>query len=376
YDIQRGSLAALKGGVWLVGAMGNTIWAPVGEARWRMTDRWYREHALIFTHVWPRIEPGVAPIEGQEEKDFGSTFGGSGLSSEQRRRMYLERKGGMISYHNDRERYEETLEEFKRRVNPPDYLLQPLYYDGGTVFAMQRETLQLAMEAQLKRLLTRHIPTGPALDMILRARSGAEIELPAETGIDYLYFNRDMLAERETRMINYRRPALPSAEDQASLRELTRDCARWRDPLTFFASDHAPHPLEAKRFKENGLPGNPGTRVLEHSHQIHMHLIHHAGFTHADIDWLAAAAPAKYIAQYRSFTYPAGVMQNGAMANLCIFHPTEEYRVDEKALQLQLQDPEYHSAYRDEALQGRVFYTVVNGIVYHVEKQIEAINVY
>lgn len=374
YDVRRGSLAALQGGVWIVGAMGNIPWAPVGEARWRKTDRWYRERALVYTHVWPRMEPGVPPIAGQEEKDFGSTFGGLGISETQRRQMYLERSGGMVSYHNDRERPGENLEEFRLRIQPPDYLLQPLYYDGGTVYDMQRETILLALKAKLKRLLTRHIPTGPALDMILRSRSGTEMELPAEVGLDYLYFNRDMLAERESRFINYRRPALPSRKDQASLIELLRDCARLRDPLTFLGSDHAPHSPEAKSFRDNGLPGSPGTRVLEHTHQIHMHLIHGRGFTHGDIDWLASIVPARYLAQYRSFPFPVGTMQEGAMANLAVFDPSEPYSVDESKMQSQLHDPLYHTAYRNEALRGRVWFTVVNGLVYDVRERIEAIN--
>jgi dihydroorotase-like cyclic amidohydrolase len=37
YDAGVGSLAALKGGVWLVGAMGNTPWAPLGRERWQKT---------------------------------------------------------------------------------------------------------------------------------------------------------------------------------------------------------------------------------------------------------------------------------------------------------------------------------------------------
>lgn len=374
YDARRGSLAALKGGVWLAGAMGNTPWAPVGEERWKKNGELYRERSLIYTHVWPRMEPGVPPIPGQEEKDFGSTFGGAALREEERRRMYRERAGGMVSYHNDRERPDETLEEFKNRIQPPDFMLQPLYYDGSTVYDMQRETLLLALSVGLKRLLTRHIPTGLGLDMILSSRSGTGMELPAEVGLDYLYFNRDMLATRPTRAINYRRPAFPSREDQAALIELLRDCARLRDPLTFLGSDHAPHPPDAKAFRKNGLPGSPGTRVLEHTHQIHMNLIHKMGYTHADIDWLAAIVPAKYIAQYRSFPYPVGTLREGAMANLVVFHPSESYKIVESSLKSQLQDSNYHTAYRDEALAGKVWFTVVDGVVYDVRGEIMAMN--
>ncbi len=374
YDAFRGSLAALKGGVWLAGAMGNTPWAPVGEDKWRKIDDHYRKKSLVFTHVWPRLEPGVPPIDGQDEKDFGSTFGGSDLTDEARRQMYLERPGGIISYHNDKSRSDETLLEFKQRVNPPDYLLQPLYYDGGTVYAIQKDTLLLAIEAKLHCLLTRHIPTGPCLDMILRSRIGTEIILPAEIGLDYLYFNYEMLKDRETRYINYRRPALPSRKDQAQLIELLRDCARLRDPLTFIGSDHAPHNRESKIFKDNGMPGIPGTRVIELSHAIHMHLIHNHGFSYGEIDWLTSIAPSLYMAQYCSFPFAVGTMQDGAMNNLAVFHPDQPCKIDEAQLQAQLRDPHYHTAYRDEHLQGQVIYTVVNGVVYDVREDIISLN--
>lgn len=374
YDARRGSLAALKGGVWLVGCMGNTPWGPVGEERWRATSEQYQSNSPIVTHVWPRIEPGVPPVPGQEEKDFGSTFGGSGLSSESRRAMYLERSGGMVSYHNDRARLGESIEAFRERTSPPSFMLHHLYYDGETVLGCQRETLTLASEANLKRLLTRHIPTGPALAMLLDARPDYETELPCEVGLDYLYFNRDMLESRATRAINYRRPALPSEKDQLSLIALTLEQARLRDPLTFIGSDHAPHSPEAKQPRPNGMPGAPGTRVLEHTTQILMNLIHQHGYSHADIDWLTSIAPAKHMAQYKTFPFPLGTMRDGAMANLVAFDPDEAWRVDENHLRLQLEDKHYHSAYRDESLTGRTLFTVVNGSVYDVSNDIRLLN--
>lgn len=375
YSVRRGALAALKAGVWLTGAMGNTPWPPIGENRWRAMQEYYRQRSAIFTHVWPVMYPGVAPVPGQEEKDFGSTFGNMGLSQEARQQAYRERSGCAVSYHNDQPRSDESIETFRDRNDLPPYLMQPYYFNGETVLACQRETLRLAQEAQLKRLLTRHISTGPACEMILQARKEMGVELVAEIGLDYLYFNRDMLADRETRMINYRRPALPSKEDQRALIETALMSAQQRDPLTFIGSDHAPHPREAKAFRDNGLPGSPGTRLLELSHQIHMKLVHEHGFSLADIDWLTAMAPARHMSQYCDFPYPVGTLSEGAMANLVIYEPDTPYSIDERRMANLLEDSEYHSAYRDEALRGQVLFTIVNGAVYDVQDLILPLNV-
>jgi len=233
YDVHRGSLAALKGGVWAVGAMGNTPFPPTRKVIWDATTALYREKSKVFTHVWQRMEPRVIPIDGQEGKDFGTTFGGSGLSDEARRKMYMLWKGRAVSFHNDQPRDGETIEEFRDRLQPAPELLHHLYFDGSTVLDSQEETFELAQKVGLASILARHIPTGPALDMILverdlRETRGIDLAFPAEIGLDYLYWNRDMLLGSDTAMINYRRPALPSEEDQRSLIELTLELARKR----------------------------------------------------------------------------------------------------------------------------------------------------
>jgi len=378
YDVHRGSLAALKGGVWAVGAMGNTPFPPTHKVIWDATNALYRKKSEVFTHVWQRMEPGVIPIDGQEGKDFGTTFGGSGLSDEARRGMYMVWTGRAVSFHNDQPN-RETIEEFRDRLQPDLALLHHLYFDGDTVLDSQGETFELAREVGLASILARHIPTGPALDMVLVEREIGEREemgdlaFPAEIGLDYLYWNRVMLYGKDTSMINYRRPALPSAEDQISLIELTRDLARKRDPLTHIGSDHAPHTLEAKKFK-NGLPGSPGTRVIEHFFQILNNLVINHGYTWGDVIHLACVTPARYLAKYREFPFEVGTMQSGAMANLMVFDPDVAYTPDEAALRKQLQDPHYHTAYRNEQLRGKVMFTVVNGKVYDVAGGIEKIN--
>lgn len=376
YSIRSGCLAALKGGVASVGAMGNTAWGPVGPYRHAQNQRHYDAEGLLPIVVWPRMEPGAAPIPGHEGKDFGSTFGGSGLTGQARRDMFALWRGQAVSYHNDQPRPDESIADFQRRLQPDDVLLHHEYFDGATVVACQLETMEIALEAGLSSLLARHIPTGPALQQILDARAAMPYELPAEIGLDYVYWCRERLLtqKRETALVNYRRPAHPSRKDQLSLIEITRDAARRGDPDIFFGTDHAPHPKAAKAFR-NGLPGAPGTRNIEHSLQYYLELVRHYGYTWHDIDRLASINPARRMARFHPYPFEVGSMKDGAMANLAIFDPEQPYQVDEPALANQLEDPEYHSPLAGETtLFGQSLFTVVNGRVWDVRQAPKPLN--
>lgn len=369
YSIRSGCLAALKGGVTSVGAMGNTPWGPVGKFRHERIQKHYTDQSLIPIVLWPRMEPDAHPIPGHEGKDFGSTFGGSGLSRRAREKMFMLWRGEAVSYHNDQTRKDETITEFKDRVHPNEVLLHHEYFNGDTVLASQKETIEIAEMAKLSSLLARHIPTGPALQQILDARKTQSFKLPAEVGLDYVYWCRERLLtqKKDIALINYRRPAHPSREDQQSLIEITRDAIRSGDTEIFFGTDHAPHSRAAKAFK-NGLPGSPGTRNIEHSLQLYLELVRKYGYTWHDIDRLAAINPAKHMAQFFKFPHPVGSMSDGAMANLAIFDPEQPYQVDEATLAKDLEDPEYHSALTGETtLFGKSLFSVSNGQVWDVQ---------
>ncbi|MCH6256382.1 amidohydrolase family protein [Puniceicoccaceae bacterium K14] len=375
YSIRSGCLAALHGGVTAVGAMGNTPWGPVGEKRHKLTQSHYSKHGDIPIVVWPRMEPDAPSIAGHEGKDFGSTFGGSGLTGKARADMYKLWRGQAVSYHNDQARSDETLQDFKDRENPDQRLLHHQYFNGDTVLACQKETMEIAKEAGLSSLLARHISTGPALQQIADAAKEMPYKLPAEIGLDYVYWNQERLLtqKKEIALINYRRPAHPTKADQQSLIELTRDLVR-SDYAVFFGTDHAPHPIEAKAFKD-GLPGSPGTRNIEHSLQFYLELVENYGYSWFDIDKLASINPAKHMAQFFEFSLEVGTMQSGAMANLTIFNPNVEYTVKEGSLKTSLEDPYYHSALIGESgLRGKTLFTVSNGTVWEIGEKISKLN--
>ncbi len=375
YSIRSGCLAALKGGVCILGAMGNTPWGPVGPYRHERSQAHYTAASLLPIVLWPRMEPGAPAIPGHEGKDFGSTFGGSGLTGQVRRDMYALWKGEAVSYHNDQPRPDETIAAFRDRVQPDQRLLHHEYFDGSTVLACQQETMDLAESVGVSSLLARHIPTGPALQQILDRAKDASFALPAEIGLDYVYWCRERLLEQdpETALINYRRPAHPSREDQRSLIQLTQETVR-SGYSVFFGTDHAPHARAAKAFKD-GFPGSPGTRNIEHSLQYYFELTSNYGYTWQDIDRLASINPARHISQFFKFPLEIGTLKTGAMANLAIFDEAAAYTVDEAQLATQLEDPEYHSALKGErGLRGKSLFTVVNGKVYDVQTEIKALN--
>lgn len=375
YSIESGCLAALKGGVCAVGAMGNTPWGPVGPYRHRKTQAHYTEQALLPIVVWPRMEPGAAVVAGHEGKDFGSTFGGSGLTGQVREEMYRTWRGQAVSYHNDQPRSDESISQYKERKQPELALLHHEYYNGETVLACQKETMDMAERAGVSSLLARHIPTGPALQQIVDRAPAASYRLPAEVGLDYVYWCRERLAEQShsQALLNYRRPAHPTRADQQSLIELTRSLVRSGYDI-FFGSDHAPHTRQAKAFR-HGLPGAPGTRNIEHSLQFYLELYYKYDYTWSDIDRLASINPARHMARYFDFPYTVGTMQSGAMANLAVFDPQARYEVDEAELSRQLRDPHYHSALTGQGdLRGRSLFTVVNGRVWDVQKTPRPLN--
>ena len=373
YSIDAGVRSALKGGVVAVGAMGNVPWSPVNDQRWNQMRKMYQNKSLIPIVVWPRMEPNQKKISGQEGKDFGSTFGGMGITLQQRKDMYTQWKGEAVSFHNDQARTDQDFQNFCRKSIEPDFLNHHLYYDENTVLACQKETLKIAKQTGVKSLLARHIPTGSGLQMMADAQT-ERLKTPLEVGLDYMYWSVERLKKQSSRIacINYRRPAFPKYEEQHSLIALTRDLVR-KGRKIFFGSDHAPHPRIKKSF-QNGFPGAPGTRNLEHTLQYLIELKSSWDYQFRDLDLLSAINPIKHLAQYHDFPYPVGTLSDGAMANLCIFDPEVSYSVNELLLKSQLNDPEYHSAFVGENLQGKVLFTVVNGRVFDVRKEIKLLN--
>ena len=376
YTVEKGILAALKGGAWLVGAMSNTAFPAITKKIWEKTIEQYQSYKLtrsehpIYFHLWHYAHPSVKKITKQCAKDFGSTFGSSGFSTEQREQLYQKHRGSAVRFHNDRARKESIAEFLIRQKTKPEALLHDFYYTPDLVLKEQATVYKLAKKYELATLVALHIPSGSALKQMLEFQLAGHLNIELEIGLDYLVNNSEQKINNPTRWMNYRRPAHTSFEEQKYLINLLKK--NTQNDRIWIGSDHAPHTKEAKTWK-NKLPSSPGTRCLEFYGVILQNLVDKWGFSFLEIDRLASYNPQKhllkYMKEYQNFLYPIGSIETGNMANLRIFEPNSRSQVSEKIMANWLKDPEYHSSLCTRGdLRGQNLMTIVNGVCFDTRK--------
>ena len=369
YGVKQAILAALKGGVWLVGAMSNTSFPAADKRIWKKATQQYQNHLLnsikypIYIHLWHYAHPKSEPIAGQCAKDFGTTFGAENISLADREKIYKLHSQSAIRFHNDRAPAGIGLAEFSKSYKGKNSaLLHDDYFHHSLVLEEQEMVFQWAEKYCLDNLIPMHIPSGSALRQALNFQKRGKVNLELEIGLDYLVTCQEDKID-ETRFFNYRRPAHTSKEEQIYLIEELKKIAQQKD--VWIASDHAPHTKQAKEWK-NGLPNSPGTRCLELYGVLLQQLIARWGFDALEVDHLASYNPQnhilKFMKKYFNFAYPVGSIKTGNMANLRIFDTEASFVMDEKKMAQDLQDREYHSGflYRED-LQGKNLMTIVNG---------------
>lgn len=370
YSLKNAILAALKGGLWYIGAMSNTAFPAISEKIWKKTTKYYQDESLdgicqpIFIHLWSFAHPKVEKILGQCAKDFGSTFGSEGFTKKDRQLLYQKHKNSDIRFHNDKARVESMKEFLKIKKAPLGALLHDYYYSSDLVLQEQQEVYELAKQNQLASLIPLHIPTGSALEQALKFQKENILNIELEIGLDYLIHNLEQKAKEPTRWHNYRRPAHPSYEEQVFLIELLKK--NTNNHKIWIASDHAPHSKEEKKWRNN-LPGFPGTRCVEFFGAILQKLVDKWGFSYLEIDKIASYNPSMHLQKYKEqpFDYPIGSIKTGNMANLRVFEPTLFTKVSENTMGNWLKDKEYHSSFcQKEDLKGQNLMTIVNGICF------------
>lgn len=377
YSVKNGILAALKSGVWLVGAMSNTSFPAITKKIWEKTIQQYQNQKLgelcnpVYFHLWHYGHPEVEKIEGQCVKDFGSTFGAAGFSKEQREKLYQKHKNSDLRFHNDRARAESITDFLKSQKTNPEALLHDFYYCAELVLQEQQEIYNLAKKHQLASLITLHIPTGSAFKQMLDFQKQKELNIELEVGLDYLVNNQEQKQKSSSRWINYRRPAHPSFEEQKFLIEQLKK--NTNNKKIWIGSDHAPHTKAAKKW-QGKLPAAPGTRCLEFFGAILQKLVDQWGYSYEQIDRLASYHPQehlqKYRAKYAPFPYKIGAIQTGNMANLRIFDPKLPAKTSSQKLAIWLEDQEYHSSLCNRTdLKSQNLMTIINGICFDTREK-------
>ena len=376
YGVKQGILAALKGGVWLVGAMSNTSFPAADKKIWQKTNQQYQSYALaeishpIYIHLWHYAHPQSEPIAGQCAKDFGTTFGAENISFTDREKIYQKHSKASVRFHNDRAPHKISLTEFAKNYKKTNSaLLHDDYFHHSLVLKEQKMVYEWAKKHHLDSLIPMHIPSGSALKQMLNFQKEKQLNIELEVGLDYLSTCQEDKTDN-TRFINYRRPAHTPREEQITLIEELKKIAQQKN--IWIGSDHAPHSKKAKEWK-NGLPASPGTRCLELYAILLQRLITHSNFEPLAVDRLASYNPQNHILKYMKkhfdFPQPVGSIKTGNMANLRIFDTEAPFVMDEKKMAQELQDREYHSGflYRKD-LQGKNLMTIVNGNCFDTRK--------
>ncbi len=167
------------------------------------------------------------------------------------------------------------------------------------------------------RLHVAHVTTAQAVKIIREARDRG-VAVTAETTPHNLVLDeRAVIGYNTNAKMN---PPLRTLLDQAALREAVRD-----GTIDCIATDHAPHSRDEKARDFDLAP--PGVIGLETAFPVVMKLVHGGEITLLRAVELLTSGPAKALG------LDCGTLKPGAAADIVVFDPGEEYRIDAKTFQ-------------------------------------------
>jgi dihydroorotase len=187
-----------------------------------------------------------------------------------------------------------------------------------------------------------HISSALSVEILRRAKASG-VRVTAEATPHHIALTDDALSNYDT---NFKmNPPIRTEADRlaiiAGLRDGTIDC---------IATDHAPH-TDYEKDKEFDYAPN-GVLGLETALPVVLDvLVRQARFKLPQAIDLMTRRPAGILG------LPAGTLEEGAAADICIFDPSEKWTYDAKAGQ----SKSSNSPWNGRALQGRVRTTIVDG---------------
>ncbi len=211
------------------------------------------------------------------------------------------------------------------------------------------------------RLHLLHLSTARSLSLVAQARAQG-LDVTFEVAPHHFTLDESACGAYDPIMKVH--PPLRTARDVDALRQALRSGSE--DAV---ASDHAPHPPEAKDLAFDEAPA--GMLGLEHAASLTFEALGAASASPALFFALLSRNPAR-IAQLRErdprprHSAHGGDVKVGETANLVVFDPSARYVVDREALQSRSTNTPYHG----RSLTGRPRATIVKGELVALEGEL------
>lgn len=191
-----------------------------------------------------------------------------------------------------------------------------------------------------------HMSTRGSVDLI-RWGKDRHINVTAEVCPHHISLTEDAVGDYNTNA--KMNPPLRTADDVEALREAVRD-----GTIDVIATDHAPHHYDEKEREFADAPN--GIVGLETALAVNITWLVKPG-----IISVATLIDKMAVTPARIFHLPGGTLRPGAAADVTVFDPSAEWRVDPA----RFRSKGRNSPYAGMTLTGRVHYTLVDGRVIH-----------
>lgn len=189
-----------------------------------------------------------------------------------------------------------------------------------------------------------HISTKGSAELVRRAKERG-VKVTCETCPHYFSLTDEAVGDFDTNA--KMNPPLRSEEDRLAIIEAIKD-----NTVDAIVTDHAPHHIDEKRLEfDKALNGIIG---LETSLALGITNLVKTGYISlGDLIYKMSTAPAKILG------IPGGEIKVGAVADLTVFSPDEEFTVDTKSFKSKSKNCPYNGM----NLYGKVYNTILDGVV-------------
>ncbi|MEM7164657.1 MAG: amidohydrolase family protein [Planctomycetota bacterium] len=336
-DFGSASLAALHGGVVLVGDMPNNPQAPVDTDSYESKRQEVLARAKIDVVLYGGVGPGTVPFGQHPYKCYyGPSVGDLNFVGKGTPATPLAHYGGhFVAFHAESE---EVLEACAGAATHEER--RPAEAEARAV----AEILDLAREIGFRPHIA-HLSSAAGLEEIRKGRA-AGLDVTCEVTPHHLFFDDQNRGDFEHGDWLQMNPPLRTAADRAALME-----AFANGEIDILATDHAPHSLDEN---ERGISGVP----LLDTFGAFVTLLAAQGIPWEVLVERCCRRPAELFAPF--LDGPLGTLEVGSLASFAVVDPTTPWRVQAEDVQTRAS----WSPFEGAEFPGRVAHTVVRGQIY------------